>query len=546
MNLFRRVLARAFRLPPAETHDLQIERNLRIPMPDGVVLLADHYTPRALGPRPTILTRSVYTDRTKGGWVSALIAERGFHVLVVSGRGTVGSGGTFNPFRHEHDDGLAVLAWLQQQPWFTGDLGTTGASYLGYTQWAIARDVGPMLKAMSTQLIGSDLRRCLYPGDGFALETLLFWLAMVDAQERPLWSYFLRLMTGSRRRRTALTQLPLGTLDQMTTGRSSPFWRDWLTHDDPDDPWWEAGNHSGTIAEVQAPNHLIGGWHDFFLPQLLRDYQALAAAGRQPYLTIGPWLHTDVQAAATGMREGLIWLHAHLLSDRTGLRAQPVRIFVQGANMWRDLPTWPPATLQPRRWYLQPQGRLAREEPPVSGPDYYRYDPRDPTPSVGAFGRFAVGGTALRDNRSLESRPDVLVYTSAPLPGDMDLMGPVSAEIWLRSNLAHTDVFVRLCDVQPSGKSLTICDGLQRLRPDHPARDPDGCVRVSIALWPTAYRIRRGHCLRVQVSSGAFPRWSRNLGTSEPALTATTMQVAHQAVYHDPTHPSSITLPIVD
>lgn len=546
MSRFSRVIARALRLLPAETHDLHIEHNLRIPMPDGVVLLADHYTPRALGPRPTILTRSVYTDRTKGGWVSALIAERGFHVLVVSGRGTVGSGGTLNPFRQEHDDGLAVLAWLQQQPWFTGELGTTGASYLGYTQWAIARDAGPMLKAMSTQLIGSDLRRCLYPGDGFALETLLFWLAMVDAQERPLWSYFLRLMTGSRRRRTALAQLPLGTLDQVTTGRSYPFWRDWLSHEQPADPWWEVADHSGTVAEVQAPNHLIGGWHDFFLPHLLRDYQALEAAGRQPYLTIGPWLHTDVQASATGMREGLIWLRAHLLGDRTSLRAQPVRIFVQGANTWRDLPCWPPATLHPQRWYLQPQNGLARAEPPVSEPDHYRYDPRDPTPSVGAFGRFAVGGRALRNNRALESRPDVLVYTSAPLTRDTDLIGPVSAAIWLHSSCTHTDVFVRLCDVDPAGRSLTVCDGLQRLWPDHPAPDPDGCVRVDVTLWPTAYRVRRGHRLRVQVSSGAFPRWNRNLGTGESALTATTMQIAQQTVYHDPTHPSSITLPIID
>lgn len=546
MSFFSRVMTRVFRLPPAETFDLQVERNLRIPMPDGVVLLADHYAPTKLGPRPTVLTRSVYTDRTKGGWVSALIAERGLHVLVVSGRGTVGSGGTFNPFRQEHDDGMAVLAWLQQQPWFTGILCTTGASYLGYTQWAIARDAGPMLQAMSTQLIGSDLRSCLYPGDGFALETLLFWLAMVDAQERPLPSYLLHLVTGSSRRRSALTQLPLGHLDQAAVGRSFPFWREWLTHEDPADPWWEPTNHSSTVGQVHAPNHLIGGWHDFFLPQLLRDYQALAAAGRHPYLTIGPWLHTDVRASITGMREGLIWLRAHLLGDRTGLRAQSVRIFVQGANTWRDFPAWPPVALRQQPWYLQPQGGLAREEPLVSQPDHYRYDPRDPTPSVGAFGRFAVGGRALRDNRTLESRPDVLVYTSAPLAYDTDLIGPVSAEIWLHSSCARTDVFVRLCDVDPTGRSLTVCDGFQRLWPDHPTSDPDSSRRVDVALWPTAYRVRRGHRLRVQVSSGAFPRWSRNLGTSEPALTATTMQVAHQSVYHDPTHPSSITLPIVD
>jgi putative CocE/NonD family hydrolase len=545
MSTMSRLIARIARLPPAETYDVGVEKDLAIPMPDGVTLLADHYFPRNLGPRPTVMTRSVYADRTRGTWAVELYAERGFHVLVVSGRGTLGSGGELNPFRQEHDDGLAVLAWLRQQPWFTDVLGTAGASYLGYTQWAIARDAGSMLQAMSTQLIGSDFRSFIYPGDAFALETFQSWLAMVDAQERSLLRYLISILTGARRRRQALWHLPLGTLDVVTTGKRYPFWHDWLAHDRPDDPWWALGDHSSSVTAVAAPNHLVGGWYDFMLPFLLKDYWALVAAGQRPYLTIGPWLHTDAAASMMGVREALIWLRAHLLGDRRGLREAPVRIFVMGANVWRDLPGFPPAAVQLQSWYLQPGQGFAAVLPPDSAPDGYRFDPHDPTPGVGWAGRFAIQGRGAQDNRAVEARRDVLTYTSDPLERDTEIIGPVSAELFVRSSLEHTDFFVRLCDVAPSGKSLNVCDGLQRLFPGRPIAEADGCRNVIIELWPAAYRFKRGHRIRVQVASGSFPRWDRNLGSGESLATATTMLLAEQQVYHDPAHPSAIVLPLI-
>ncbi len=491
------------------------------------------------------MTRSVYADRTKGTWAIELYAERGFHVLVVSGRGTLDSGGEINPFRQEHDDGVAVLAWLKQQPWFTGVLGTAGASYLGYTQWAIARDAGSMLQAMSTQLIGSDFRSFIYPGDAFALETFQNWLAMVDAQERPLLRYLVGMITSAQRRRQALWQLPLGTVDVATVGKRYPFWHDWLAHDQPDDPWWAPGDHSGSVAAVAAPNHLIGGWYDFMLPSLLKDYWALVAAGHRPYLTIGPWLHTDAAASMMEFREALVWLRAHLLGDRRGLREAPVRIFIMGVNAWRDLPSFPPPTVQPQRWHLQPGLGFAATLPPDSPPDRYRFDPHDPTPSVGGAGRFVIQGRGAQDNRAVEARPDVLTYTSDPLERDIEIIGPVSAELFVRSSLEHADFFVRLCDVAPSGKSMNVCDGLQRVFPARPAADNDGCRNVSIELWPTAYRFQRGHRIRVQVASGSFPRWDRNLGSGESLATATMMRIAEHQLYHDPDHPSAIVLPVL-
>lgn len=544
MTLMTRLMARIAKLPPAETYDIVVEENIPIPLPDGITLLANHYYPRDLKNRPTILLRSTYTDRIRAGWVSRLFAERGFHLLVVSGRGVAGSGGELTPFRGEHDDGVAVLAWLKQQPWFNGALGTTGASYLGYTQWAIARDAGSILKAMSPQIISSNFRELVYPGHGLALELFLFWTAMVDTQEGSLLEYFRSTVGGGKRRQKASWHLPLGEADRLAVGKHYSFWQDWLEHDQPEDPWWEPADHSQTLSEIPAAAHLVGAWYDFALPYLLRDYTALQKAGRQPYLTIGPWTHFDGETSMTGSREALIWLRAQLLDDRRALRESPVRIFVMGTNEWRDLPAWPPASMQPQRWHLQPNSRLGVELPSESQPDHYRYDPADPTPAVGGP-RVMGTGPACQDNCSLEARPDVLTYTGEILNRDMEVIGPISAELFVSSTCEHTDFFVRLCDVHPDGKSMNVCDGLLRLFPGRPAVDAEGCRKLVIDLWPTAYRFSRGHRVRIQVSSGAFPRWNRNLGTGESPATATRMQAADQSVHHDPAHPSAVILPVL-
>ena len=178
-------------------------------MPDGITLLANHYYPRNLGQRPTILIQSIYTNRTKGEFFSEIFVEQGFQVLIVSGRGACGSGGEMNPFVQEHDDGVYVLSWLNQQKWFDGRLGTTGGSYLGYTQWAIAHEAGPTLKAMSTQITSSDFRSMVYPGNAFSLEIFLGWLTMVDSMEKSTLIQTVNAIGGGKSRRKAAWHLPL-------------------------------------------------------------------------------------------------------------------------------------------------------------------------------------------------------------------------------------------------------------------------------------------------------------------------------------------------
>jgi uncharacterized protein len=544
MSIMSRLMARLYKLPPAATYDIAVDKRLEVPMPDGVILHADRYYPRKARNLPTVLVRTPY-GRSGNGVLGQLMAERGFQVLIQSCRGTDDSGGELNPFRGEREDGLATLEWLKTQEWFDGRLGMTGPSYLGFTQWAIARDAGLMLKAFSTHVTSSEFRSVMYPGESFNLEIFLQWMQITHSFSgsilRALWA----MVNAGRRIKAATWHLPLCEADEILLDKPMKFWRDWVQHTEPGDEWWAVEDYSQGVADVTAPNHLISGWYDFMLPQLLRDYVALQQAGRKPYLTIGPWSHSSNGLFQVALPESLLWLRAHLLGEMQALRTAPVRIYVMGAGEWRDLAAWPPSDLQTQRWYLQPGAALTTAMPPDSQASQFRYDPADPTPNVGGAINATLGrGTGPQNNRRLEARPDVLVFTSAPLERDTDVIGPVAAELFITSSLEHTDFFVRLCDVHPDGKSLNVCDGLLRLFPGRPAADADGCRRVCIDLWPTAYRFKRGHRIRLQVSSGAFPRFARNLGMGEPLATATTMQVAEQRVYHDPAHPSAIILPI--
>jgi putative CocE/NonD family hydrolase len=220
-----------------------------------------------------------------------------------------------------------------------------------------------------------------------------------------------------------------------------------------------------------------------------------------------------------------------------------VRLFVQGdRGGWRDLPDWPPPAT-PERWHLHEGGLLAQDAPTRAGSDSYRYDPADPTPTVGG----AVIGlsSGRRDNRKLEARPDVLTYTSEILGDAVEIIGPVSADLFVRSSLAHTDFYARLCDVDPRGRSSNVCDGIVRVTPESHRADMDGVMHLTVDLWPTAYRFARGQRLRLQVSSGAHPRFARNLGGGEALATAVTLHVGDQHVLRGPEYPSALLVPRV-
>jgi putative CocE/NonD family hydrolase len=531
-------------LPVPVDRRVGVARGVRVRMDDGVVLAADVYTPAGVGSHPTILVRSPYG---RGGPLGFLLgrvfAERGYRVVMQSCRGTFGSGGVFQPNVHERADGLATIRWVEEQPWFDGRLAMNGPSYMGGVQWAVADAAGPALRALCTHVTYSNIASHWYRGDTFALKDAIDWTTMVSEQEIGPFPR-VRTLLELRRIDRVINQLPIAELDALVMGRRVDFWHEFVDHASIDDPFWAPIDHSARLAQITAPVLQVGGWYDIFLPTQLADHATLVAAGNQPRLVIGPWTHTSRQGFAAQVTESLRWLDRHLRGIAPAAEphpALPVRLFVMGANEWRDFASWPPTGYQAERWHLHAGGTLDRAQPRESPPDTYSYDPADPTPVVGGT-QVPRGGR--RDQARTEQRRDVLVFTSEVLTTDIEAIGEVSAEIHMACDLDHHDVFVGLCDVDPNGRSINVCYGIQRVTPQRSPRPSDGIQAVEVALWPTAQSFQAGHRIRVQISSGAHPRFARNLGSDEPIATATTMRVAHQTLHHDPHHPSAIILPV--
>jgi len=484
------------------------------------------------------LVRTPYGRRgIVGAAMARPLAERGFQVLIQSVRGTFGSGGTFDSLRRERDDGLATIEWVRTQPWYSGSIVLTGPSYLGYVQWAVA-DSAPDVRAMVPQVTESALTLEFLRADGLSLETPYVWGLMVAGQERRTAA--VRQVLGARRWRRAIASLPLGSSDVVAIGRRVGYIQDILAHDASSDRW--AGiDQSARVPAVHVPVSSVGGWYDIFLPGQLRDFETLQALGRPARLTVGPWTHAEPAVFKAGMDQTLSFGLAYARGQSPPERA-PVRLWMMGEEAWRDFPSWAPPGYEPTRYALASERTLTVDAGAKSGSDRYRYDPSDPTPAAGGV-RMVVngrGGSRLAgrvDNGALEARPDVLVYSTEPLERDVEVVGNVHAEIWFRSSLPFADVFVRLCDVDEGGRSTNVCDGLASLR------DADSLKCVPVRLWPTAHRFRAGHRIRVQVSSGSFPRFARNTGTGEPHATARNLVSADQEVWFGPEHPSAIVLP---
>ncbi|MBW0088700.1 CocE/NonD family hydrolase [Pseudonocardia sp. KRD-184] len=534
---------------PLRTSAYEVQRDLAVPVADGVSLLGDLYRPsRGPGPQPVVLIRLPYgrTGLAAHGFVTPFV-RRGLQVFVQSTRGTFGSGGHFRPFTTEHDDGLATVAWLREQTWCDGRVATTGGSYFGHTQWAIAPYVDPPLVAASPHITASKITRAFYENGAPMLHTALTWAAQIGRQEvgGPLAP--LPHPRLEARLRRAMRALPLQAADTTAVGAPVAFWRDFVTHAEPGDPFWSVADHDGADFSRMPPVNMVTGWWDLFAAGQLDDYRRLREAGVPARIVVGPWLHGEPGEIKELLRSDVTWLTHHLLGGPPPAGA-PVRLYLQQADRWLDLDAWPPPAARAVRHHLQAGGGLAEEAGTDAEPSRFVHDPADPTPTVGGPTLKPPGKQA--DNRAVEARPDVLVFTGPVLSADVDVVGPVRARVHVRPSLEHADVFVRVCDVDAEGVSRNVVDGIRRLDPRTvPGPDvtvgEDGVLAVDVELFPTAYRVRAGHRLRVQVSGGAFPRFARNTGTGEPLGTATAGRACRFEVHHDAAHPSYVELPVL-
>ncbi|MGW9210863.1 CocE/NonD family hydrolase [Embleya sp. NPDC055664] len=532
-----RAMRRTMRGMPAAPHRVRYEGGLRIPAADGGVLVADHYFPATPGDFPTLLLRSAYGRGFPWAPMYGLaFAEHGFHVVLQSCRGTGGSDGTFALWHNEAADGSATVAWLREQPWFTGVLGTIGPSHLGYTQWATALDPPPELRAMVIHAGLHDPHAYFYAGGVFHLENALASTAGFVHQHRGNRHFAKAALRLHRTQRRVARTLPLPDACALGLGERVPFLEDALAHPDPADPHWTGADAGRAAERLSVPTLLIAGRHDVMFEQNLEQHRRLRRAGCETGLLVGPWTHTSMlqQGWPSVFGDSLAWLRAHLDGDRSALREAPVRIHVGGADEWRDLPAWPPAEAAAQRRYIAADGTLSREAAAATAPAVLRYDPADPTPSVGGATLSPKAGP--RDNTALEARDDVLTFTTPPLTEPLEVCGPVSADLYAATGTDHIDVFARLCDVDERGRSTNVCDGILRLTPNGSAP-----ARVTVAMSATAYRFGPGHRIRLQLSGGAHPRFARNTGSGEPAHTA--REIVPTSVEFHPG--SALVLPVV-
>jgi hypothetical protein len=470
-----------FGLPPRR-NDYTVERRIPVRMRDGVALLTDHYAPVGTA-HGTVLIRTPYGRGLPESLLHGrMLAERGYHVIIQSVRGTGGSSGQFDPIAQEPGDAQDAIAWLREQSWFTGSLATLGGSYLGWTQWALLLDAPQELRAAVIMVGPHDFGRAIHGSGTLALADFLGWSATIETSGP-------RSMLASRWRvAAALRERTPQDAAAMALRGSAPWFSDWLAHQDLTDPYWRPYSAASALRETTIPVLLIGGWHDVFIDQTIEQYHALRAHNANVAMTVGPWTHLDtaIKAARIADSEALAWLDHHLAG--TGpTRETPVHIQVTGTRDWRSIPAWPPPTHE-LVLSLIPDGSLD-----------FTCRPDDPTPAVG--GRHMSPGAGRQDNTKLEQRDDVVVCTSAPLEDDLEVFGTPRIELLVDTGGDQASVFVRLCEVDGRGRSWNVTEAFTPVA---------GTTPTTITLGACAHRFRAGYRLRLQISGGAYPRYARN------------------------------------
>ncbi len=546
-----------------------LRENLEVPTRDGTRLATDLYLPSAAGPHPAIAIRTPYS-KAEGRLMGEFFARYGYAVVVQDTRGRHQSGGEFYPFRFEVEDGFDLTNWIRQQPWCDGKIGGFGPSYLGFTQWAMA--IGnPNLASISPTFITGNLHDGIYKGGAFGQMTFLDW---------SLSSYGrFGDAAGAKNIRRGFGHLPLIESDDVSL-RDIPFYNDWVSHPRPGE-YWYAMSPMRRVEEISAPAFMTAGWYDFMLDGQIRDFKRIRSHGTPAVragtkLLIGPWSHGFFNAnlGDYGIEQRTLeavpfvfvkatkdWLDFSLKGIDNGWDSRPpVRVYVLGANTWRDEEDWPPRGAVDQSYYLHSGGRaqtlhgdgsLALDPPAAPEPDdTFVFDPGNPVPTNGgAHGNAWTAGPA--DQREVEKRADVLVYTTAPLDTATLVMGQVRARIFASSTAPDTDFTAKLVDVFPDGRALIICEGILRARYreglDQPRLLQPGVVYpLEIELGPAAVSFQPGHSIRLEISSSNAPRYDVNPNTGTEIATERTRTVATQRVSHGIAQPSALILPVVD
>ncbi len=547
--------------------DIVIRQDVKVPMRDGVQLSTNIFLPDAEGKFPTILVRSPYDKGDEKNGAAHRYAQAGYAYVIQDTRGRFDSEGRFDPFLTEAEDGYDTQEWVRQQPWSNGEIGTAGGSYVGFTQWSPAPLQPPALKAMCPIVTFADFHDdVVYVGGAFQLALGLGWGAMVTAQpgENIIgkdWPSILR----------ALPLTDYATL----LGREIPFYNDWLAHPN-DDEYWRSATITDKYDRIQVPVYNIGGWYDIFAQATAENFRRMRESAsteeirRAQRLLMGPWAHGgggnkvgnrefgDVAKVDIGAIERR-WFDYWLKGIDNGIMDEaPVRIFAMGINEWRNEQEWPLARTRYTKYYLHSEGNanslhgdglLTVVSPEEEATDHYSYDPNDPVPTTGGA-NLALAPIGPYDQREVEARKDVLVYTTEPLKEPVEVTGPVRMVLYASSSARDTDFTAKLVDVSPDGLAWNLTDGIVRARYrnsdiEPELIEPNRVYRYLIDLWVTSNVFLEGHRIRVEISSSNFPRFDRNPNTGKPFGQDAEVITAAQTIYHNADYPSHLLLPVI-
>lgn len=579
------------------SHQITVDFDVPTKLSDGTILRANIYRPLGEGKWPVLLTRLPYSKDVPGSnlLLDPLRAARNGYVVVVQDvRGRFASGGTWEPIRHEIEDGLETVEWAAKLHYSNGVVGMYGASYYGFTQLAAAIKSPTALKALIPIMTWSNpFHGLTFRGGATELGTFSNWLLQTgitevlrrhQGQADPLalgrdihaivqtmdtlahkGYYSLPLKDFAPIKQHGLDQTLNELIEKPLDADASAF----MTIE---------GKHDG----IQAPALNISGWYDIFLKGTIDNFVALQNSenpdAQKSRLIIGPWSHgmfgQAVGESTFGFRADgsfidlqfdlislqLRWFDHWLKNTENGVEHEaPIKLFVMGKNVWHNEQEWPLARAVPTHYYLHNSdkantlhgdGMLSVIAPTEEASDQYTYDPANPVLTRGGAlllpAEFPAGPY---DQRQTESREDVLVYTSEPLEEDLEVTGPIEVRLWASSSAPDTDFVARLVDVHPDGYACNLTDGIVRARyrsgntPE--MLEPEKIYAFTIDLWATSNVFLKGHSIRVDITSSNFPRWDRNPNTGADLGSNDELQLAQQTIFHDAEHPSSIILPIV-
>ena len=553
------------------SYEVEMRLNVKVAMRDGVDLSADLYLPRGAGKFPTVLMRTPYSNNMdmviKKG---RTLANRGYACVIQDIRGRWDSDGQYYPFQNDGEDGYDTQEWVGRQEWSDGKIGMAGGSYLGLVQWLSAPHRSQYLTCMAPRVICSDFHGGLiHPGGAFQLNVAMTWGMRTNGRTGQSIDY--------HDWTNAFRALPLIEMDGLA-GRDLSFWKDWIEHPSYDD-YWKAMDVQDKWGEIAAPALNMGGWFDLYSADAFTNFNGLRQNGRTPEsrrskLIVGPWPHALSQSSKTGDVDfgagsmvdldalELRWFDYWLKGIDNGVVDEPpLRLFIMGTGRWRDEHEWPLARTDWQKWYLHSgggansvrgDGVLSRDRPQAEPDDTYVYDPLYPVQTTGGNNCCSpdIVPWGPYDQRPVEMRHDVLCYTTEPLEADMEVTGPIKLVLYAATDGPDTDWTAKLVDVSPTGYAMNLCDGIVRARYRESRTDPtlltaNKVYEYEIDAGVTGNVFRRGHRVRIEVSSSNFPRFDRNLNTGHELGKDAVMRAARQTVYHTSEYPSHIVLPMI-